>query len=452
MRLLPALLLLLITTSLSAATYYVAPNGRDRNRGSLQAPFATISRGVDALKAGDELLVRGGTYNEAVSIQEKRGTTAAPIRIQAYPNEKPVIEGKGTRANAVVIISLCSNLRFDGFEVRNGPKSGIILYDVHHVKLRGNDVHDHFRFGIHVASASASRRGATHDVVLEGNKVHHNVQQNANGNAREWMQGIGTWRASTVEITDNDVYENFGEGIDAVVSDRVSILGNTVWDNFSANIYLDNATNPRVDGNFVVTGWAADPSRYFRGGHPAPSIFTANEDYDEQTPLTGLTITNNITVGGKYGFGYGNFQHGGGLHHSVIANNTFYGATDRVLYIENGPGEKNIHDSTTIENNIFFTDGDRVSAYAPSQTITYRSNCWYGGRARSQKWSASDLYADPRLANPGGKDKTDYRLTAASPCVDKGTQSPARQDLWGTPRPRGWGWDIGAHELPSPAS
>jgi hypothetical protein len=229
-----------------AATFYVAPNGNDNNRGTEAKPFHTITHGVSVLKAGDELLVRGGTYREAVRVVDTHGTAAAPIRIRAYPNERPIIDGAGTTANGLVIFTLSSWIRFDGFEVRNGPKSGILLYDVQEIKVRGNDVHDHFRFGIHVVSDSRKKRGTTRNVVIESNKVHHNVLQNANGRARQWMQGIGTFRAESVEIIDNDVYENFGEGIDAVVSDRVTIARNTVWDNFSANIYLDNATNTRV--------------------------------------------------------------------------------------------------------------------------------------------------------------------------------------------------------------
>lgn len=369
---------------LLAATFYVAPHGNNANPGTLKAPFATITKGVAVLKPGDELQVRGGTYRESVGVVNKRGTAAAPIRIRNYPNEKPVIDGKGTTTNGLVMITLSSWIRLDGFEIRNGPKSGILLYDVHDVKVRGNDIHHHLRFGIHVVTDERKPRGTTRRIVIEGNKVHHNVQQNANGRARAWMQGIGTFRAAAVEIIDNDVYENFGEGIDAVVSDDVTIAGNTVWDNFSVNIYLDNATNVRVDRNRVASGWAKDPRRHYRDGHPAAAIFAANERYPEQSPLRNLTITNNRTSGGKYGFGYGNYQRGGGLHQTRIANNTFGGATDRVLYIEPAA-----HDTTTIERNVFESDGGPY-AYAPKGKITYRGNCWRGGKKGTEKRGARD--------------------------------------------------------------
>lgn len=363
-----------------AATFYVAPHGNNGNPGTLNAPFATITKGVSALDAGDRLLVRGGTYRESVRVVNKR-----EIQIRNYPNETPVIDGRGTTANGLVIVTLSSAVHFEGFEVRNGPKSGILLYDVKDVTLRGNDVHHHFRFGIHVVSDDDKPRGTTRRVLIERNKVHHNVQQNANGRARQWMQGIGTFRAHSVAIRENEVYENFGEGIDAVVSDDVTIAANTVWDNFSANIYLDNATNARVDGNRIITGRAKHPRRYYRGGKPAPSIFAANERYDEQNPLRDLSITNNVTIGGKYGFGYGDYQRGGGLHRTRIANNTFRGAVDHVLYLEPAA-----HDTTLIENNIFEAEDGREYAYAPEGKITYRRNCWRGGKARTAKRGQGD--------------------------------------------------------------
>lgn len=351
---------------LLAATLYVAPTGHNGNRGTLQKPFATIAKGVAALKAGDQLLLRGGTYNEAVNLTGKKR-----VRIAAYPGEKPVIDGAGIMANGLVIVTLSQQIQIEGLEIRNGPKSGVLLYDVEDVQVRGNDIHHHFRYGVHVVTGSERKRGATRRVLIERNRVHHNVGQNANGRAREWMQGIGTFRAAQVEIRENEVFENFGEGIDAVLTDRVTIANNTVWDNFSANVYLDNATRAVVDANTITSGRAEDPRRYYRGGHPAPAIFAANEEYSEQNPLRDLTITNNKTSGCKYGFGYGDFQHGGGLHRTRIANNTFRGATDHVLYIE--PAK---HDTTVIENNVFLARDGGEDKYVPEKGIVLRGNCW----------------------------------------------------------------------------
>jgi len=58
-----ALFLLLVSTELWAATYYVATNGNDPlGSGSQQSPWATIGYALGHLSSGDTLIVRPGTY------------------------------------------------------------------------------------------------------------------------------------------------------------------------------------------------------------------------------------------------------------------------------------------------------------------------------------------------------------------------------------------------------
>jgi hypothetical protein len=79
------------------ATYYVAPNGNDGHKGTVQQPWKTFRKGLSSLKPGDELVARGGLYKEIlggstpVKIQPARAT--APITVRAYPGERPVIQG-----------------------------------------------------------------------------------------------------------------------------------------------------------------------------------------------------------------------------------------------------------------------------------------------------------------------------------------------------------------------
>ena len=42
--------------------FFVSPAGNDAGHGTLKAPFKTIQRGVDALKAGDTLTILPGSY------------------------------------------------------------------------------------------------------------------------------------------------------------------------------------------------------------------------------------------------------------------------------------------------------------------------------------------------------------------------------------------------------
>lgn len=79
----------------------VAPNGSDSGPGSLQAPFRTLGHAMKNLRAGDTLTVRGGTYTENLLLYSiGRGTPDAPITVQAYPGERPVLRGRVFFKNA----------------------------------------------------------------------------------------------------------------------------------------------------------------------------------------------------------------------------------------------------------------------------------------------------------------------------------------------------------------
>lgn len=75
------------------ANFYTSPDGDDQNAGTLQHPFRTIQRGIDALSQlrGGSLAIRGGTYRESVSLDVLRGTAAAPFLIHRYGTEPVTI-------------------------------------------------------------------------------------------------------------------------------------------------------------------------------------------------------------------------------------------------------------------------------------------------------------------------------------------------------------------------
>ena len=78
---------------MSISTYYVATNGKDTNPGTLDLPFKTIQHAVSVLDAGDSVYIRGGTYREAISIEDLHGTKDNPITIQNYNDEEVIISG-----------------------------------------------------------------------------------------------------------------------------------------------------------------------------------------------------------------------------------------------------------------------------------------------------------------------------------------------------------------------
>lgn len=86
-------LALLIGTAQSK-DIYVSPTGS--GSGSQTAPYGSIQSAVNAAVAGDNILLRAGTYKPTTNIQiTKSGSRTAPITLRSYQKEKVVIDGEG---------------------------------------------------------------------------------------------------------------------------------------------------------------------------------------------------------------------------------------------------------------------------------------------------------------------------------------------------------------------
>ena len=447
------LLVLTSFTAQAANSYYVSVSGSDSNPGTDALPFRTITKAVNLLdEPDDRIYVKAGVYNERVLVWGKSGSATAPIRIQGYGSDVPIIDGTGITGNGLVEIGGGSSyINFDQFEVRNATAGGIFIYNANNIKIRWNNVHGSYSNGISAVSASSSPRGTTHSIRIEGNRVWDNVRQNVTGTATSWQQGLSAFRANNVQIIGNSVYENYGEGVDYIMSSNGLISDNRIRDNFSVNLYLDNATDTVVERNFIHSyGY----TQFYRNGNPAGGIGMANEYYYEnsvqsQNPLNHLKIVNNIILRASNGITYGNYEYDGGLHDTLIANNTVYGSKYYNLYIQNGRNGSNVHDTTRVENNIFVQDlSTKNYASAPTVGITYAYNAWYGGNSSSRINGGGDVNADPLFAQLGGWDDYDYKLTATSPCINTGTtQTAFTNDFFSSSAVRSAGtWDIGADE------
>ena len=89
--------LTVVVTVLIGAVYgkdiYVSPLGT--GTGSQTAPYGSIQAAVNAASAGDVILLRAGTYKPTTNIQiTKSGTSASPITLRSYQEEKVVLDGE----------------------------------------------------------------------------------------------------------------------------------------------------------------------------------------------------------------------------------------------------------------------------------------------------------------------------------------------------------------------
>src|SRR6266700_5432049 len=78
-----------LPTRQTGRTFYVAPTGKDINPGSTDAPFATVQRAANLMKAGDTTLVRAGAYANGLVLgwdTPTVGTPNFPVTFTADPD------------------------------------------------------------------------------------------------------------------------------------------------------------------------------------------------------------------------------------------------------------------------------------------------------------------------------------------------------------------------------
>jgi parallel beta-helix repeat protein len=441
---------IVISPSVQAADYFVSPNGNNNNSGTKDKPLASIQTAIDRAVAGDTIYLRGGIHKPEKPLwMGNIGKANARITMKSYGDEKAIIDGEkifNSNSDYPSILSIGGDyIDIQGLEIRNSPSLGINLWRANNIRILNNRVHDNQDTGIGIFESS--------DVIANNNTVYRSSSFNKPRTIEGgWGSGIAAGKSKRITLNQNLVYENYGEGIACILSDDCKAANNTVYDNYSVEMYFDNATNSSFSKNFIYN---TGNREFFRnlGGvwQPASGIQMANEDYETSNPLNNNIVRNNIVVGGGWGFFYGNYQNGGGLKNTKILNNTFYGATNKMLFINRDTG----HQNSIFANNIFYQNNGNALTFieTPNDGIDFTNNLWFGGEPDNTVISPQDIFARPLFVNAGGLKASDYRLSANSPAIDRGKKfSIIVGDYFNTKRSNDGLYDIGAHEYNSNSS
>ena len=76
-----------------AREYHVAKYGNDKNTGTKEYPFLTISHAAKMADQGDTVIVHAGEYREYVKPEHGAGNELGRITYMAAEGEKAVIKG-----------------------------------------------------------------------------------------------------------------------------------------------------------------------------------------------------------------------------------------------------------------------------------------------------------------------------------------------------------------------
>jgi len=398
------------------SAYFVAPTGSDTGLGTSAAPWKTIQKAFDSVKAGDVVTVRAGEYAGA-SRMSMKGTAAAPILFKADPGV--LVTSKAVKETAVDTglelygyddATRSTYVTLDGFTVNNASgtistdgSSGFRIRWTDHVTLRNCTAVNNGWMGFYT-----SRN--TNLTIANSESAFNNGFVDPLSTARN--HGIYVDGGSSyVTLSNNSVHDNNGNGIHSNEnSNHLLIEGNRVFNNGAIGgsaLNNDGLQDSVIRNNLLYNNKAKGLSLYNR---------------DSVNPASGNTIINNTIIqpGGTSALTVL-----GAAINTKIYNNILVTPGGPTIYFDDAarPGsaiDNNVHVSSS---SLPFSGG--VGGDTRMSLATWRSTD--GFDARGIITTSAKLFMDP--AN------NDYRLLLTSPARRMADVSmlPAT-DISGMPR------------------
>ncbi|GEM_PF-2000279 len=411
------------------------------------SPGTSISTAQAGMAPGGVLCLKGGTYSQKVTLS-KAGTASAPITIKASPGETPVIDGTGVGVahnDGLFNIGAGANyLIIDGLTIQRSSARGLVN-DGSHVTVQNSRILYSADAGILTTNWS----GPVTDVLYQNNELGWNVWSNPCHNQSDACNCTGyncNWESSTnhysggsgqygpVTFRGNHIHDGVGEGM--VLGNGDQVISNIVHDNWSVDIYMDGPHNCLVEGNLVYESEQSKPSGPGQSVYRLQAIGIMLADEGGQGSNANNTIRNNIVVNTSTGIRYWNAGGSSGLKNHIFDNNTIVNTWENGIDFAASSNNTN----TVVRNNIVL----------PRSGNTYTNGNANGVTQANNLFTSKGSTTDPKLPGEGGFsfDPNSYKLqTGSTGAIDKGTASSATKDYFGTGRPRGAAFDIGAHEF-----
>lgn len=432
-----------------AESFHVSSvKGSDSNPGSQSEPFRTIQVGLDALGAGDDLVIESGTYRELLVLDDVAGIPGDFIEIRAAEFGSVVIEALeiDDRRKAAFLIENSDYVRLAGINIQGARHHGIMVLDSRHIELLENRTYNTGQSGI--------RARHVNDLLLAGNDVSRAVQI-------QIQESISLSNIDGFVIRNNRVHDRprahslqqkggvgrGGEGIDVKDGSRHGKVHDNIVDGIEGKfgIYIDAYDVDSFDievFNNVVTRSGCGFALSTENGTSASGYLRA------------VKLYNNLSYGNRCGIYFGN--HGGNsaredqvrrVEDIAIYNNTIYGNG-----IGTGGGGIDIANPNlrrlTVRNNVIFGNQSsqiRLTAGVPElpHDTVIESNLVHGKQNELPMTNTIDINPDVIDAVGG-----DFRLNPGSPAIDAGVSEGAPTfDIRGIYRPQGDGIDLGAFEF-----
>lgn len=129
------------TAHAAGSTLYVSPAGSDDNPGTATKPLRTPQKGLDRVRPGGAVVLRGGTYSLTKTLRTRRsGTARAPITVRSAAGEKVVLRGWSLSDGRLFQVDH-DRYVLRGLELAHAEKL-LWLDGAEHVVITGSRFHD----------------------------------------------------------------------------------------------------------------------------------------------------------------------------------------------------------------------------------------------------------------------------------------------------------------------
>jgi hypothetical protein len=480
----------------SNSSFYVSNTGADSNPGTQRAPWRTIQHAADTVRAGSTVNVRGGIYEERVSIKTSGNATDGYITFRSYPGETAILDAEHLTPDgrsAILTIHDKSYVRVEGFEIRNyrtaerlltplgisvmgaGSHIELLKNNVHHIEqtFDGRDAPGHGANGFGIAIYGTDAKTPISELVIDGNEVHHLKTGSSeslvvNGNVKNFR------------ITHNVVHDNNNIGIDVIGFERTApdpavdqardgvVSGNLVYnitsrgnpaygnDENSDGIYVDGGTRVLIEQNVIhdvdfgielasehkdrATSYITARNNLIYHNHTAGvSIggYDPERGHTEHCTVVNNTLYDNDTSSTRSG----EFQMQWNMTDNIFANNIVYAGSRCLLTLNKSQVNKS-QPPVTLDHNLYYcASGSKASTWGTSSTpITGFDNYLQStGNDRHSR------FLDPHFVDAA----KNFHLRPDSPAIAAGTidRLPVgKLDLEGSPRVKSGKIDIGCYQ------
>jgi uncharacterized repeat protein (TIGR02059 family) len=228
------ILLLILSNSVSATTYYIDPSGKDTNNGSSSSPWNTLSYACSKVKtSGDIIHVNAGTYVEtqecslAVGVSiEGDGVTSIIKSHTASTFTLVLTSSQGVNGNQHI-----SNIKMDGDDltayggIQSSGRSNVIIHDVTFID---------FKY-VAISVTSGARWGVKPTTYATNNQIYNCDIDNCSGfydsNGYGQIEFYGT---SRLLIHDNNLNQTTRTGANGYLTKAVGGFneGTKIYNNY----------------------------------------------------------------------------------------------------------------------------------------------------------------------------------------------------------------------------